>query len=84
MKKISILITLILLNSFALSDEIIKDNAGNFFLIKKDGTYQKLPPPKPGNKYVIKKKIVKNNEKKNKIFQRPVKKSRKRTNQGFK
>ena len=41
-------------NSF--SDEIIRDENGNYILIKKDGTFKKLPPPKPGNKYVIKKK----------------------------
>ena len=37
------------------SDEIIRDENGNYILIKKDGTFKKLPPPKPGNKYVIKK-----------------------------
>ena len=84
MKKIIIFIILISFNSFIFADEIIKDNAGNFFLIRKDGTYQKLPPPKPGNKYVIKKKIIKKNGIKKKIFQRPIKKSRVRTNQGFK
>ena len=47
MKKIIIFIILISFNSFIFADEIIKDNAGNFFLIRKDGTYQKLPPPKP-------------------------------------
>ncbi len=84
MKKTIIFGTLIFLSSSVFSDEIIKDNAGNFFLIKKDGTYQKLPPPKPGNKYVIKKKIIKKNGIKKNIFQRPTKKSRIRTNQGFK
>tara|TARA_Y100000766_G_C18708650_1_gene507891 strand:+ start:508 stop:726 length:219 start_codon:yes stop_codon:yes gene_type:complete len=68
MKKNIAFTILILFNSLVLSDEIIKDNSGNFFLIKKDGTYQKLPPPKPGNKYVIIKKKIKNNEKKKKIF----------------
>ena len=38
------------------SDEIIRDEYGNYILIKKDGTFKKLPPPKPGNKYVIKKR----------------------------
>ena len=49
--------------------------------MKDDGTFKKLPNPKPGNKYVIKKKII--DKKKRKIFERPQKKSRLRTNQGF-
>ena len=65
-----------------LSDEIIRDENGNYILIKKDGTFKKLPPPKPGNKYVIKKRIVqKKNE--NKIFKKQTKKSRVKTNQGI-
>ena len=39
------------------SNEIIRDKYGNYFLLKSDGSYKKLPPPKPGKKYVIKKKI---------------------------
>ena len=50
-------------NSF--SDEIIRDENGNYILIKKDGTFKKLPPPKPGNKYVIKKKLFKRKVKTN-------------------
>ena len=65
------------------SDEIIKDSNGNYFLMKENGTFKKLPTPKPGNKYVIKKKIIKTKKDK-KIFKRPEKKSRQRTNQGFK
>lgn len=38
------------------SNEIVQDKNGNYFLIKKDGTYKKLPPPKPGFKYILKKK----------------------------
>ena len=38
------------------SNEIVQDKNGNYFLIKKDGTYKKLPPPKPGHKYILKKK----------------------------
>ena len=41
------------------SNEIIRDKYGNYFLLKSDGSYKKLPPPKPGKKYVIKKKIEK-------------------------
>ena len=62
-------------------NEIIKDINGNYYLIKKDGSFEKLPKPKPGNKYVIKKKIKKKERKK--IFKRVEKKSRVRTNQGF-
>ena len=62
-------------------NEIIKDINGNYYLIKKDGSFEKLPKPKPGNKYVIKKKKIKKERKK--IFKRVEKKSRVRTNQGF-
>ena len=48
-----------------LSDEIIRDENGNYILIKKDGTFKKLPPPKPGNKYVIKKGLYKRKVKTN-------------------
>ena len=65
-----------------LSDEIIRDENGNYILIKKDGTFTKLPPPKPGNKYVIKKRVIqKKNE--NKFFKKQTKKSRVKTNQGI-
>ena len=64
------------------SDEIIRDENGNYILIKKDGTFKKLPPPKPGNKYVIKKRVIqKKNE--NKFFKKQTRKSRVRTNQGI-
>ena len=65
-----------------LSDEIIRDEYGNYILIKKDGTFKKLPPPKPGNKYVIKKRVIQKKSE-NKLFKRPIKKSRVRTNQGI-
>ena len=64
------------------SDEIIRDENGNYILIKKDGTFKKLPPPKPGNKYVIKKRVIQKKSE-NGIFQRQIKKSRVRTNQGI-
>ena len=53
-------------------NEIIKDVNGNYYLIKKDGSFEKLPKPKPGNKYVIKKKKIKKERKK--IFKRVEKK----------
>ncbi len=65
------------------ADEIIQDINGNYFLIKNDGTFIKLPPPKPGNKYIIKKKVIKKKINEDKIFKRSKKKARKRTNQGF-
>ena len=65
-----------------LSDEIIRDENGNYILIKKDGTFKKLPPPKPGNKYVIKKKVIQKKSE-NKFFKKQTKKSRVKTNQGI-
>ena len=64
------------------SDEIIRDENGNYILIKKDGTFKKLPPPKPGNKYVIKKKVIQKKSE-NKFFKKQTKKSRVKTNQGM-
>ena len=43
--------------SECLSDQIIKNAAGDFYLLKNDGSYKKLPPPKPGHTYKIIKKI---------------------------
>ena len=48
--------------------------------MKSDGTFEKLPKPKQGNKYIIKKKKV---TKKKRIFTQPEKKARSRTNTGF-
>ena len=64
------------------TDEIIRDQNGNYILIKKDGTFKKLPPPKPGNKYVIKKKVIQKKSE-NKFFKKQTKKSRVKTNQGI-
>ena len=64
------------------SNEIIRDENGNYILIKKDGTFKKLPPPKPGNKYVIKKRVVQKKSE-NKFFKKQTKKSRVKTNQGI-
>ena len=66
-------------NSF--SDEIVQDRNGNYFLMKSDCTFEKLPKPKQGNRYIIKKKKVTN--KKKKIFTQPEKKARTRTNTGY-
>ena len=67
-------------NYKSFSDEIVQDRNGNYFLMKSDGTFEKLPKPKQGNKYIIKKK--KFNIKKKKIFTQPEKKARTRTNTG--
>ena len=64
------------------SDEIIRDENGNYILIKKDGTFKKLPPPKPCNKYVIKKRVIQKKSE-NKFFKKQTKKSRVKTNQGI-
>ena len=45
-----------LFGKFVFADEIIQDKNGNYFLMKDDGTFIKLPKPKAGNKYIIKKK----------------------------
>ena len=57
-------------------------DSGNYILIKKDGTFKKLPPPKPGNKYVIKKRVIQKKSE-NKFFKKQTKKSRVKTNQGI-
>ncbi len=68
-------------NNNSFSDEIVQDRNGNYFLMKSDGTFEKLPKPKHGNKYIIKKKKI--TKKKKKIFTQPEKKARSRTNTGF-
>ena len=77
MKNLSFIILLIfILLSGVSANEIIKDTDGNYFLIKSDGTFEKLPKPKPENKYILKKKLI---EKK----KREKKKARRRTDTGF-
>ena len=39
-----------LFGKFVFADEIIQDKNGNYFLMKDDGTFIKLPKPKAGNK----------------------------------
>ena len=65
----------------SVSDEIVQDRNGNYFLMKSDDTFEKLPKPKHGNKYIIKKKKV--IKKKKKFFTQPEKKARTRTNTGY-
>ena len=68
-------------NYKSFSDEIVQDKNGNYFLMKSDGTFEKLPKPKKGNSYIIKKKKIL--KKKKKIFSQPERKARSRTNAGF-
>ena len=63
------------------SNEIVQDKKGNYFLMKSDGTFEKLPKPRPGHKYIVQKKTI--TKKKKKIFTQPEKKARSRTNTGF-
>ena len=55
--------------------------------MKSDGTFEKLPKPKPGNKYIIQKKTVTKKKtitkKKKRIFTQPENKARRRTDTGF-
>ena len=80
LKLIIIFFIIFSYNYKSFSDEIVQDRNGNYFLMKSDGTFEKLPKPKQGNKYIIKKKKV---TKKKKIFTQPKKKARRRTNTGF-
>ena len=68
----------------AFSAEIVQDRQGNYYMMKTDGTFIKLPAPKAGNKYIIKKKTLSNKRKLNKsIFRKVEKKSRSKSNQGI-
>ena len=80
LKIIIIFFVILSYNYKSFSDEIVQDRNGNYFLMKSDGTFEKLPKPKKGNKYIIKKKKI---TKKKKIFTQPEKKARRRTNTGF-
>ena len=82
MINILIFLFIFFFQNTSFSDEIIRDKNGNYILIKKDGTFKKLPPPKPGNKYVIKKKVIQKKSE-NKFFKKQTKKSRVKTNQGI-
>lgn len=80
-----IIVILFLLSSNSNADEIIKNSIGEYFILKNDGSYTKLPPPKPGFTYKIikKKKQTPTIPKKKSIFSRIEKKARKKTNQGY-
>jgi len=76
-----ILVILIILFEGSFSDEITLDKNGNYYILKNDGTFKKLPKPDPGYKYVITKEKV--GKEKKSFFKYPEKKSRKRTNSGI-
>ena len=80
LKLIIIFFVIFSYNYKSFSDEIVQDRNGNYFLMKSDGTFEKLPKPKKGNKYIIKKKKI---TKKKKKFTQPEKKARRRTDTGF-
>ena len=80
LKIIIIFFVILSYNYKSFSDEIVQDRNGNYFLMKSDGTFEKLPKPKKGNKYIIKKKKI---TKKKKKFTQPEKKARRRTDTGF-
>ena len=83
MKIIGNLLLLCFFSIPLLADEIIQNKNGDFFLMKDDGTFEKLQKPKPGHKYVIKKTKKYLEDKKIQIFSKPKKKARRRTNSGF-
>ena len=79
--KILIFLFLILFYSHNSANEIIRDSGGNYYLLKKDGSYKPLPPPKPGHRYVI--KNVPKKKKSFTIFKRQENKARTKTNTGY-
>ena len=82
MSYLFIIIITFSINAF--SAEIIQDKQGNYYLMKKDGTFTKLPAPKAGNKYKIKKKTLSKKSKSNRsIFKKVEKNSRVKSNQGI-
>lgn len=75
-----ILIIFVLQISSAIGDQIIQSTNGDYYILKNDGTFKKLPKPKEGFTYKIKKKEIQNDTNKNSIFKRIEKKSRQKTN----
>ena len=65
------------------SDQIIQDKKGNYFILKNDGSYKRLPKPKPGHKYIIKERKVPMAKERWGILKKTEKKARTRTNTGF-
>ena len=69
--------------SNAFGDQLVKTKEGDFYILKKDGTFEKLPKPKEGFTYKIKKKKVSNQIKKS-FFKRVEKKGRKKNTHSIK
>lgn len=54
--KVLIIVLIFSLNSKKVkANQIVQDRYGNYYLKKNDGSLIKLPPPKPGNRYTLKK-----------------------------
>ncbi len=82
MKKIfSIILIIFFFNAPVLNgNQIIQSTEGNFYILKKDGTFEQLPKPRDGFTYKIKKKEFLDDSKKKSIFKRIENSSRKKTN----
>lgn len=75
MLKLICILVITAFSKISVSDEIIRDRNGNYYLMKDDGSFKRLPPPKPGKKYIIKKN-TKHYENQNKDTRRSKPKSR--------
>ena len=75
MLKLICILVITAFSKISVPDEIIRDRNGNYYLMKDDGSFKRLPPPKPGKKYIIKKN-TKHYENQNKDNRRSKPKSR--------
>ena len=83
-KKISLVLFIFFFKiSNAFGDKLIKTKEGDFYILKKDGTFEKLPKPKEGFTYQIKKKKVSDPLKKS-LFKKVEKKGRKKNTYSIK
>ena len=84
LKKISLILFIFFFKtSNAFGDQLVKTKEGDFYILKKDGTFEKLPKPKEGFTYNIKKKKGSNQIKKS-LFKRVEKKGRKKNTHSIK
>ena len=56
MIKFIYIVVILTFAKIGISNEIIRDRNGNYYLMKDDGSFKRLPPLEPGKKYIIKKK----------------------------
>ena len=56
MIKFIYIVVILTFAKIGISNEIIRDRSGNYYLMKDDGSFKRLPPLEPGKKYIIKKK----------------------------